>query len=332
LEKNLLGSYVKSHGYRVVAKGLNAAGTAEVMRENWDKYRHCVAVGLDASRFDQHVGQDALKFEHSCYTSIFPASHELPELLRMQLSNRGQGFAEGKKVKYRVEGCRMSGDINTSMGNCVIMSSIVLGYLRTRGIDARLTNNGDDCVLFLEKHDLHQLDGIDEWFTEFGFKLTQEAPVDVFEKIEFCQTQPVHCSDGWRMVRNPYTASSKDAVSLLSWAGELEFDRWRGAISTCGLSLTTGVPFWEKYYSRLGGELHAGSFERISDSGLGYMSHGMSSNAKITPETRYSFWLAFGMLPDVQVELESMSLSIARSEATPMTFGDVRPLHLLLTQ
>lgn len=331
LEKALLGSYKRSHGYNVVAKGLNAIGTASVLRENWEQYDDCVAVGLDASRFDQHVGIDALKFEHSVYTSLYPNDPDLKMLLQWQLSNKGRGFVGGYKVQYKVDGCRMSGDINTSMGNCIIMSSIVLGYLRVNHIDARLTNNGDDCVLFMSKRDLHQLQGIDAWFTDFGFKLTQEKPVSVFEQIEFCQTQPVWCEDGWRMVRNPYTAPSKDAVSLLSWAGELEFDRWRGAISSCGLSLTTGVPFWEKYYARLGGVQHEGSYERVSDSGLGYMSRGMSSVAKISAETRYSFWLAFGMLPDDQESLEELECEVVYAAMTPLTFGDVQPLSKLLS-
>lgn len=329
LEKSLLSSYKASHGYPVVVKGLNAQGVASVLRDNWDCYADPVAIGLDASRFDQHVGKQALAWEHSVYNSIF-RDPELARLLSWQLSNKGRGYAEGYRVKYTVEGCRMSGDINTSMGNCIIMSSIVLAYFRVNKVDARLTNNGDDCVVILERRDASKLAGLDQWFTRFGFKLTREEAREVFEQIEFCQTQPVWCEDGWRMVRNPYTASSKDAVSLLSWAGELEFDRWRGAISACGLSLTRGVPFWEAYYKRLGGVAHGPSFDRVADSGLGYLSRGMNSSATITGATRYSFWLAFGMLPDEQVALEELEVEIGFEEPVHLTFGDVEPLSQLL--
>ena len=331
LEKALLSSYKASHGYCVVVKGLNAQGVALTLRSNWDEFDSPVAVPLDASRFDQHVSLEALKWEHSVYNSIFNSS-ELKELLSWQLENKGVGYADGWRVKYSVRGCRMSGDMNTSMGNCIIMSSIVLAYLRVNQINARLTNNGDDCVLILERRDLHKLDGIDKWFTDFGFKLTREPFVDVFERIEFCQTQPVLCEDGWRMVRNPYTATSKDAVSLLSWATELEYDRWRGAISSCGLALTRGVPFWEAYYRRLGGVQHAGALAAISDSGMGYLSRNMQGKARITEASRYSFWLAFGMLPDEQIAMEELDVDVSYTEPTPMTFGAVEPLCKLLSK
>jgi len=224
----------------------------------------------------------------------------------------------------------MSGDINTSMGNCYIMSCIVLAYFEENGLEARLSNNGDDCVVICEQRDLHLLDNIGDWFRDFGFKLTIEAPVTVFERIEFCQAQPVWSSSGWRMVRNPYIAASKDMVSLLSWNTEVEFDRWRGAISSCGLSLTAGIPFWEAFYGRLGGVADTRSMEIIMDSGLGYMSRGMRCESHISSASRYSFWLAFGMTPDEQVELESLDKRIDYKESTPLTFRDVAPLHPLL--
>lgn len=329
-EKNMYAGFAETYGYTVICKGLNAQGTAQQLRENWDVYSDPVAVGLDASRFDQHVSQAALEFEHGFYNQIFQSA-ELKELLTWQLNNRGRGYCNGKKLSYSVKGCRMSGDINTSLGNCVIMSSIVLGYLEAHGVDARLANNGDDCVLICERKSLPKLAAIDKWFTRFGFKLTREPTVDVFERIEFCQTQPVYTSDGWRMVRNPFTAASKDAVSLLSWAYESEFTKWRGAISSCGLALTRGVPFWEAYYTNIGGSFDEQAYNRVADSGMGYMARGMQVvDTSICPESRYSFWLAFGITPDEQIALESVQREVLFSDRCPLTFGDVTPYSELL--
>lgn len=329
-EKNMFDGFRRFAGYPVVCKGLNASGTAAQLRSNWEQFVNPVAVGLDASRFDQHVSIQALEFEHGFYNSIFNCP-KLAELLRWQLVNKGVGYADGARLKYTVKGCRMSGDINTSLGNCIIMSCIVLAYLYEHNVEARLANNGDDCVVVCERKHLHLLDGIDAWFTSFGFKLTREQPVYEFEKIEFCQTQPVLTSSGWRMVRNPYTASSKDMVSLLQWDTQLEFDRWRGAIGGCGMSLTAGVPYWAAFYSRMGGVKHDKSSLVIRDSGLGYMARGMDADASISAESRYSFWRAFGMLPDEQVALEELEVEILGVEhTTPMMFGDIRPLHSLL--
>lgn len=322
-EKELFRGFRRAFGYPVVLKGMNADGVALELRKSWDCFERPAAVGLDASRFDQHVSVPALQYEHSVYNSVF-RSPELAGYLRLQLRNRVTGRAADGIVRYQVDGCRMSGDINTGMGNCLIMSSIVLAYFDHVGLNARLANNGDDCVVVCDQRDLHKLDGIDAWFTDFGFVLTREAPAYVFERIEFCQCQPVLCSTGWRMVRNPHTAMSKDSVSLLGWSNESEFDAWASAIGQCGLSLTSGVPVWEAFYRRLaaGRDRREWAEERVGDSGMGYMAKGVVA-AVITPETRYSFWLAFGLLPDEQEALEEDMPSVHYSEPRPMTFAEV---------
>lgn len=329
-EKSVFGGFAKTFGYDVILKGLNAEGVAKQLRENWTHFRKPVAIGLDASRFDQHVSVDALKFEHTFYNMKFQ-SPELARLLSWQLRNKGFGRCDDGFVKYETDGCRMSGDINTGLGNCIIMCSIVLEYFKVHNLKARLSNNGDDCIVICESHDLYKLDGIDAWFREFGFKLTREPTVDVFERVEFCQTQPVFTGCGWRMVRNPFTASSKDCVSLLSWANELEFSRWRNAIATCGLSLTTGVPFWEKFYRNIWSPVQSSNaVEAIYDSGMGYMARGVSS-CQITPESRLSFYLAFGLTPDEQVALEDEMPNVHWCEPEPViNITDLISQHPLL--
>lgn len=330
LEKALFLGFAQAFGYVVISKGLNATGTAQLLRENWDQFEEPIAIGLDASRFDQHVGVEALKFEHGFYNLIFQ-SPELAELLSWQLHNKGVAFVGDARVTYEVDGCRMSGDINTSMGNCIIMCCIVLAFLEHKGLTARLTNNGDDCIVILEKRDARLMDGIDEWFKMFGFKLTKEPAVSVFEKIEFCQTQPVYCEDGWRMVRNPFTATSKDIVSMLGWNGPVEFSQWCGAIGTCGLALCRGVPFWESFYARFKGDVSEHVIDRFQKSGLGYTSKSMNSTASITEASRYSFWLAFGLTPDEQIALEDIEVDISYGEGpTPLIFGDITSLSPLL--
>lgn len=317
-EKELARGFKRCFGYQVIVKGLNADGVATVLKSNWDSFSEPVAVGLDASRFDQHVSVEALRFEHSVYNTVF-RSKELRRLLEWQLQNRGFGRVGETLVSYSKEGCRMSGDINTGMGNCLIMSSIVLAYLEERGVTARLSNNGDDCVIILEKRDEHHLHGIDQWFTDFGFKLKREPTVDVFEHIEFCQTQPVWVGDSYRMVRNPWTAMSKDCVSLLSWATLEEFNTWRDAIGICGLELTRGVPCWESFYSAIcNTKSRLGGLASVRDSGLGYMAAGVKGG-HITARGRYSFWLAFGILPDLQLAMEKSWPVINYSGLPPMT-------------
>lgn len=322
-EKELCRGFSRLFGYCVVLKGSNADGVATSLRSNWDSFTDPVAIGLDASRFDQHVSVDALKFEHSVYNAVF-RSKELRKLLEWQLHNRGFGRVGSALVSYEVDGCRMSGDINTGMGNCLIMSCLVLNYFREFGLHARLSNNGDDCVVFCERRDLAKLAQIEDYFTDFGFKLKREPVVDVFERIEFCQAQPVWVGSAYRMVRNPWTAMDKDCVSLLGWADLESFDTWRDAIGTCGLELTRGVPVWESFYGTLRntGQRHGGD-EKIRDSGLGYMSKGVKG-AVVNAESRASFWRAFGIVPDLQIALEQSWPEIVYDSLPPMTNTEVK--------
>lgn len=50
---------------QTVFKGLTADQSGRMMRRKWLKFRDPVALGLDASRFDQHVSRQALEWEHA---------------------------------------------------------------------------------------------------------------------------------------------------------------------------------------------------------------------------------------------------------------------------
>lgn len=319
-EGELCRGFKRLFGYSVIVKGMNASEVGETMNSHWNRYSQPVAVGLDASRFDQHVSYDALQFEHSVYNSVF-RSKELAKLLQWQLHNTGIGRTEGYSMKYSVKGCRMSGDINTGMGNCLLMSMITIAYCESAGIDFRLANNGDDCVLILDRRQMHMLQGLDSWFTDFGFTLTREAPVYRLEQVVFCQMQPVLTGTGWRMTRDPRTAMSKDCVSLLGWSNEEEIREWAGAVGACGMSLSRGVPLWEAWYRRLqdmGKDASRGAEERIWNTGLGYMARGVVG-CPVTAESRVSFYYAFGITPDMQVASE---LEYSR----PCSFAPLRPM------
>lgn len=328
-EKSLCVGFQRMCGFPVVLKGMNADQVGNTLAAHWSSFSRPVAVGLDASRFDQHVSKQALEWEHSVYNSAFK-SPELRSLLRWQLSNRGIGRTEGKRVDYRVEGCRMSGDINTGMGNCLLMSSIVIAYCESRGLKFRLANNGDDCVLFVEAVELGKLDGLDQWFLDFGFTLTREAPCYRLEEVEFCQFQPVRVATGWRMVRNPKIAMSKDCVSLVDWSTEVGFRSWASAVSQCGVSLTSGVPVWESWYrylGRVGSIQRAGVSERVHESGAARWARGVQA-CDVSDEARASFYFAFGITPDAQVELERYYDSLTDVTAVTPVMWSTQPHQL----
>jgi hypothetical protein len=307
LERLVYRAIAKVWGGQTVLK-LNAEEQAKELRSMWDSFSDPVAVGLDASRFDQHVSADALRWEHSCYLAAFKGEdrHRLGCLLEWQINNRATMRVGDAEVRYVTDGCRMSGDINTSLGNCLLMSAMVWTYCHEKGIRARLANNGDDCVVIMDGQDLLEFeDGLIEWFLELGFEMEVERPVKTFEHIQFCQTQPVWAGDRWLMCRQPDVAISKDLTSLLPLDKCLK--AYLGAIGQCGLRALGGMPVFQEFYANLA---LAGKGSGLGDhptlaSGLRMMADRLQRGyGEISAETRASFCFAFGILPSEQIQLE----------------------------
>jgi hypothetical protein len=301
-------------GHPTVIKGYDAKRSAEILHEKWGMFSRPVAVGLDASRFDQHVSQPALKFEHSVYERCFATKFhrtQLSKLLRQQLVNKCYGFTPDGRLKYQTDGGRMSGDMNTSLGNCLIMCSMIHAYLAEKNITGQLANNGDDCVVFMEQRDLIKFQaGLFEWFVKMGFNMTMEHPVYNFEEVEFCQTKPVFDGLSYIMCRNPHTALAKDTVLLKSEQTVPLVQEWMNAVGKGGLALTGGLPVFQEFYQMY---VRHGKCRGLknNDHVFGWGVRQMIGNLKntyrpISDETRASFYYAFGITPDAQIELEKV--------------------------
>lgn len=310
LEHRVYAAIASLFGGPTVMKGYNAQEVAGHLRDMWGEFSQPVSLPLDASRFDQHVSRDALEWEHSVYNAVYH-SRELAQLLRWQLSNTGFVRTSDGAFKYQVEGCRMSGDMNTALGNCLLMCALVWAYARHRGVRVRLANNGDDCSVIMERRDLNRFKtGLDKWFLEMGFTLTSDEPAEVFEHIEFCQTRPVYTERGWVMCRSPRTGMAKDTL----WktpdmnqplAGYL---RWMFQVGQAGQALCDGVPVFHAAYTAM---VRNGTPCRKVQ-GFGDMSSGFEHLAQrmvhagttVSCRARVSFWRAWGITPDQQVTLE----------------------------
>jgi len=316
LEKRMYKAVNKIFGAPVVAKGLNALSRGRLLRSHWDKFFDPVAVGLDASRFDQSVSVGALEWEHSVYNKCCQSS-ELVKLLKWQLNNKGFGRCKDGWVKYEVPGSRMSGDMNTSLGNVLIMCAMFRRYFDEKSLKAGFVNDGDDCVVIVERSDLGMFEDVVPWFQRYGFTMKREVDVDVFEKISFCQSSPVYTAKGWVMVRDPRITMTKDSFWLKPLANEKQWKRQRAALAVCGQRLTDGVPVARAWYDMLGcGLTNSGADIDYSRSGMENLAEGMTDeNSVILPETRASFFRAFDITPDRQEAIET-SLVATRHEWT----------------
>jgi hypothetical protein len=298
-------------GDRTVAKGLNSAQTASLIKRKWDSFTKPVAVGLDASRFDQHVSDTMLEgFEHQVYKDWFK-SPEFDRLMAWQRFNRGFGDTPDGYVQAEVQGCRMSGDMNTSMGNCLIMCGMVWSYCQANNIVAKLLNNGDDCVVFMEQKDLPKFNAhLDRFFQKLGFDMKVEEPAYEMEKIEFCQTRPIRVGvDEWIMCRTIERALSRDAMALINVDHPESLAAWCASVGSAGTAAFGGVPILDAFYeymTRQGNETPKWEKSYGSMGGLKWASKGMNRRrAPILDITRYSFYIAFGILPGEQQACEA---------------------------
>lgn len=305
IEHDVYSALDEMWGGPTVMKGLNADGVGQAIHEAWLEFDEPVGVGLDASRFDQHVSREALQFEHSIYNRVF-GSDELARLLRWQEVNIGVGRACDGSIKYIKEGSRMSGDMNTALGNIIIMVLLNWLYIRELGFYARLVNNGDDCVLIFERKYLPLLAGLKDWFLQFGFNIVMEDPVYELERIEFCQCHPVAIDGSYRMVRNLSVALSKDCISRIPRSIK-DLRCWMHCVGSSGAALCDGIPVFSAFYRLFLRHGLAGKrWHQVEEmNGFYMLSKGMSYKAlQVSHETRASFELAFGVTVGHQLALE----------------------------
>jgi hypothetical protein len=291
-------------------KGYNAKQVGNILFAKWRAFMVPCAIMLDASRFDEHCSVCALKWEHLVYMTLYKGSRKLKHLLKQQLSNRGIGVTSDGVLFYRVSGRRMSGDMNTAMGNCLIMCALVYAYASHCGVVIQLGNNGDDCVVFLEAGDVgHFLVGLNDWFLEMGYAMKQSKPVYEFEKVDFCQTSPVYTPEGYIMVRNPHIAIAKDCYSIQPMDTPSSMSKYLKVLGAGGMSLTGGIPIWQEFYNLLESVPSVTSDRKENkvfiEGAIYMMSRGLDrSYCTIDPRTRFSFWRAFDISPDAQVAVE----------------------------
>jgi hypothetical protein len=317
LENTIYQAVARLFHCKTIFKGMNACESGKLMFKKWSRFRCPVAVGLDASRFDQHVSPAALKWEHSLYNRVYKNDPKLQMLLDWQVHNRAKGWCRDGTLRYNVNGCRMSGDMNTALGNCLIMCALVYAYMDFVSIGKyELANNGDDCIVIMEKHHVARFQlRLESWFLEMGFVMKVEAPVYEFEQIDFCQTSPVWRPDGYVMVRRPQVSLAKDSISIKPLDSPGAWCSWLTSISCGGMALTSGIPVVQEYYAMLQRSVKQSyprykskmgkDLDPLMETGMMMWAKGLIPRYQpVDDHTRYSFWLAFGIEPDMQLAIE----------------------------
>lgn len=295
-------------GHPTIMKGYNADEVGKHAHSLWSIYHKTASLDLDVSRFDQHVSVPILLFEHALYNSLY-GDNRLAELLNWQLVNNcGTRTTDGYKLNWNVRGHRMSGDMNTALGNCLVMSLIVYLFKEKYGFKLHLLNNGDDCVLFGEVETIEKVKKcVTQFYLDLGFTLKVGEVNQILEKVNFCKTHPIIGPEGtYRMVRQ-LDALVKDTVMLGKPQNKRSYDLWRASVSLGGLSLTDGLPVYPQFYRAIGRD--AGNEVNFQHGGIStgfqFLMRGMlNRNSRVSVETRLSFQRAFDVDLQTQLELE----------------------------
>lgn len=312
-------------GRKTVMKGLNAESKGRIIAEKCESFDEFAAFSIDMSRFDQHVHLLMNHYENSVLvdTCCTPQERrELAKVLSWSLHSSGRMQAVDGKIGFTREGGRLSGCMHTSLGNIIIMCAMFWTFMQQFDIKWDYINDGDDCVLFLERRDVHLVESaIADYFLGMGFTAVVEDVVYDVEKIDFCQSRPVWDGSGYIMCRNPHTALIKDTMCLKRIDNEFEWGSWVRSVSESGIAAFAGMPVFQSFYecySRSSREYKINKLHR-AEGGLKLAAKGMHrKSCDISDYTRYSFWLAWGVLPDAQIHAEEMFATMHLSYRDPV--------------
>lgn len=298
-----------------VAKSHNFSRRAMTLHRKWIRFNRPVAFMFDAARFDQHVSVDALRFEHYVYLRMFRDDDRsrLAWLLSLQLYTVFKGRCGDGAVTFTKAGGRCSGDMNTSLGNvllmCMMMADYIL-FLQALGVTKfELYDDGDDVILMVElEHRALVERTYAQFFLDLGFEMRLDSVATTLEEIEFCQAHPVFDGERWTMIRDPRVAIAKDCISTLPHPTEKVLRGWMAAVADCGEAIAGRIPVWDTFYSTLRKHSNGAKALRLPDleSGMFQLSKGMRRKfGEVSPLARVSFWRAFGWTPEYQEKLES---------------------------
>lgn len=291
-------------GTRCIAKGLNPWQRARLARDKWEAFEKPAAISFDGARFDKHVSLKQLRLEHDFYKLLFPDDDELETLLSWQERNEVRFLSTG--VRYVCKGGRMSGDMNTALGNCIIMCSMMIAFCRNLNIKFDMLDDGDDILLFVEAATVDRIiRAAPRFFRSMGHEIKVEKVSKRFETIQFCQCSPILTSIGWNMVRNP----RKVVASVLTGWNEaftapLRYFRTK---LQAELHLNRGVPVIQPLVATLLANLPYAELLPCIDltNRLRGEKWTESKSAQISVEARVTFEEAFDWPVSAQLAMET---------------------------
>jgi hypothetical protein len=295
---------------RLIGKGLSMERRARLCVDKFKEMTDTVVLSLDAKRFDQHCSADLLKVEHDVYLSM-NNNPRFRKLLSLQLDNKG---TSGHGIKYMTRGKRMSGDMNTALGNCVLMVLMVTTALE--GIKHNILDDGDDVLVFINGVDYDRvMELLKPAFLSFGHEITVEGIARELHEIEWCQAKLVEVThDQWKFVRTPAKVIA-NATCGTKYVQAGARGKLLNTVGLCETIVNAGVPILQEFGLALMRNSKTQKILKLDmvdklwyrvDRELGGvpLQVAAAKPQAISESARLSFSLAFGITPFEQVVIE----------------------------
>lgn len=335
-----LGRYIKAFegkvcamsGWRsptktqMFAKGLTQQQLARLFVKKLEGFNNPCVVSLDATSFDSSIKIEHLRSLHALYESLCPDA-EMQRLLSWRLVNRGTS-AHG--VRYKVQGGRMSGDVDTALGNCIDMCCLVATVMRTCRVHKwDILDNGDDCLVITEQGRMPDVSVIKECMKSLGIDCDPEVAGSRLEDVEFCRSRIVRTAAGLTWMPRPRRFLANFAVSHTQYNGSQgDYRRTIRSMAYCMLLTYPGTPIISEVaqvvYDALSDVELANNFmtQEYSYKARVVMRNGRTSPLLIpvTDEARKSVERAFAMPEEEQEAIVAEFRRVVQTLFTSHTF------------
>lgn len=192
-------------------KGLTSYEKGRLISSVWDSFKCPAAIHLDHSKFDAHETEFAIRMEHEIYRMIYTKDgrRKLGWIRKSQISNRGRGSFG---TKYKMKGRRVSGDVNTSLGNSIV-NWLAMDSVVPEGVV--IIVEGDDTILIGERYIIDALyKTLYHDLLEAGFEVEHHIAY-CLEDIEYCSARMIEMMPGiYTLMRKPHQAIPKDCYTI----------------------------------------------------------------------------------------------------------------------
>lgn len=225
-------------------KGLSCQEKGNILSDIILNFSDPVYLELDASRFDAHVSDALLRLEHRFYVKLFK-SRKLQKLLRLQRTNK---CYTRLGMKYSLRGGRMSGDMNTALGNNVLQWAMITTWLNECGVRAEFIFDGDDSVIVIERRDLPKIDVTK--YESFGMKAKLKVRYEL-DEVEYCKGRFFGRVPSLTFARDPLIALTKDCYTTKLLTTKEDLHNYMYTLGACMAHMYSGIPLMWKLASSI---------------------------------------------------------------------------------